>query len=65
MHLPVDPKILDALSTMPEFLKAYEVEGMSPSEFASFGATRATLRQFLAADEELDHIVRDILVPAP
>ena len=28
------------------------------------GATRTTLRQFLGADEELDHIVRDILIPA-
>ncbi|HET7724365.1 MAG TPA: transaldolase, partial [Propionibacteriaceae bacterium] len=36
-----------------------------PSEFLSYGATARTLRQFLGADEELDQIVRDILVPAP
>jgi transaldolase len=63
MHIPVDPKILDALNTMPEFRKAYDVDGLAPSEFADYGATRTTLRQFLAADEELDHIVRDILIP--
>ena len=64
MDIPVEPKILDALLTMPEFVKAYEVDGLAPSEFADYGATRTTLRQFLGADEELDHIVRDILIPA-
>ena len=38
---------------------------MTPAEFDDFGATRKTLRQFLEADEELDQIVRDVLVPAP
>ncbi|MGV8908797.1 MAG: transaldolase family protein [Propionicimonas sp.] len=64
MDIPVDPRIIEALSTMPEFRKAYDVDGMTPAEFASFGATRKTLRQFLGADEELDQIVRDILIPA-
>ena len=64
MDLPVEPKTLDDLATMPEFRKAYEVDGLTPAEFADFGATRRTLRQFLAADEELDGIVRDILIPA-
>ncbi|MDO5698743.1 MAG: transaldolase family protein [Dermatophilus congolensis] len=65
MDDPVDQKILDGLATMPEFVKAYEVDGMTPEEFDDFGATRTTLRQFLAADEELDGIVRDVLIPAP
>jgi len=64
IDLPVDPKIIEALYTMPEFRKAYDVDGMTPEEFADFGATRKTLRQFLGADEELDQIVRDILIPA-
>ncbi len=64
IDIPVDPRILEALCTMPEFRKAYDVDGMTPAEFASFGATRKTLRQFLGADEELDQIVRDILIPA-
>ncbi len=62
---PVDPKIIQALLTMPEFRKAYEVDGMTPAEFDSYGATRKTLRQFLTADEQLDQIVRDVLIPAP
>ncbi len=63
---PVDPTIIETLlEQMPEFRKAYEVDGMTPAQFDDFGATRKTLRQFLGADEELDHIVRDILIPAP
>ena len=64
MDIPVEARIIEALSTMPEFLRAYNVDGMTPAEFAGFGATRKTLRQFLGADEELDQIVRDILIPA-
>lgn len=64
IDVPVEPRILEALGSMPEFRKAYEVDGLTSDEFAGFGATRATLRQFLAADEELDHLVRDILIPA-
>ncbi len=65
MDLPVAPEILDALKTMPEFLKAYDYDGLANDEFDGYGATRKTLRQFLGADEELDHIVRDVLIPAP
>jgi len=65
MDVPVEPRILNALMTMPEFVKAYEPDGLTPDEFLTYGATARTLRQFLAADEELDQIVRDILVPAP
>jgi transaldolase len=62
---PVDPAIIDALLTIPDFVRAYEVDGMTHAEFDDFGATRTTLRQFLEADEALDQIVRDVIVPAP
>jgi transaldolase len=62
---PVDPAVIDALLTIPDFVRAYEVDGMAPAEFDEFGATRTTLRQFLEADEALDQLVRDVLVPAP
>ena len=65
IDVPVEDGIIEALTTMPEFAKAYHLAGMTPDEFADFGATRKTLRQFLSADEELDQIVRDILIPAP
>jgi len=62
---PVDPVIIDALLTIPDFLRAYEIDGMSHAEFDEFGATRKTLRQFLEADQALDQIVRDVIIPAP
>lgn len=63
MQLGVEPRILEGLSSMPEFVKAYEVDGLTPAEFDGYGATRRTMRQFLGADEELDQIVRDTLIP--
>jgi transaldolase len=40
MDIPVEPRILDALSTMPEFVKAYEPDGLTPaSSCRTFGAT--------------------------
>lgn len=63
---PVDPRIISTLlEKVPEFRRAYEPDGMTIDEFADFGATRRTLRQFLEADAALDALVRDILVPAP
>jgi transaldolase len=61
---PVDPKIIETLrDRIPEFVKAYDEEGMTVEEFEHFGPTVRTLRQFLTADEQLDQIVRDILIP--
>ncbi len=64
IDIPVDDDIIRVLSEkVPEFRRAYEVDGLSIEEFDSFGATRRTLRQFLEADAELDALVRDLLVP--
>lgn len=66
MHLPVDPQIVASLyDALPDFRRAYDPDGMTPAQFDDFGATRKTLRQFLGADEELDQLVRNVLVPAP
>ncbi len=62
---PVSPYYLEQLSRIPDFLRAYEEDGMSIEEFEDFGPTRKTLRQFLEADADLDRLVRDIIVPAP
>jgi len=62
---PVDPAIVDELTRrLPEFTRAYQPDGMTPEEFADFGATRRTLRQFLDANTQLEALVRDVLVPA-
>ena len=61
---PVDAEHLDALKKIPEFMRAYDPDGMTIKEFDTFGATRRTLRQFLQADADLDTLVRDIITPA-
>lgn len=63
---PVAPHVVEALyAALPEFRAAYDPDGMAPAEFDAFGATRRTLRQFLAANNELEALVRDVLVPNP
>lgn len=42
--VPAD--VIDRLRTMPEFVRAYEPDGMAEEEFVSFGATQRTLSQF-------------------
>jgi transaldolase len=65
IDVPVDPAIITTLrEKVPEFSRAYDEDGLAIAEFDTFGATVRTLRQFLEADEKLDQIVRDVLVPA-
>jgi len=53
-NLPLEPRIdcpvrkdvIDRLCAMPEFVRAYEPDGMQPEEFISYGATQRTLTQF-------------------
>jgi transaldolase len=66
MENPVDPKIVDELyKRFPDFRRAYTEGGLTPEEFDTFGATRRTLRQFIAACADLDAIVRDVMIPNP
>jgi transaldolase len=63
---PVDPKIVGELSRkFREFERAYNENGISIDEFDSFGPTRRTLRQFIAACHDLDGLMRDFMVPNP
>ena len=43
---PIPPDVIDRLRTMPEFVRAYEPDGMAEEEFVGFGATQRTLSQF-------------------
>lgn len=64
LDVPVAPEIMKTLLSIPEFCRAYEPDGIPVEEFENFGACRRTLRQFLAADADLDALVRDVLMPA-
>lgn len=43
--VPAD--VIERLETMPEFVRAYEPDGMAPAEFISYGLTQRTLGQFI------------------
>ena len=61
--VPVDPHVIEVLrERVPEFVKAYDEDGLAVADFERFGATVKTLTQFLEADAELDAVVRDVLV---
>jgi len=66
MDHPVDARIVGELAgKFADFRRAYEEDGLRVEEFDSFGATRRTLRQFIAACHDLDAVVRDFLLPNP
>jgi len=43
-EVPAD--VIERLSQMPEFVRAYDLDGMTPSEFITYGVTQKTLAQF-------------------
>jgi transaldolase len=50
---------------LPDFRRAYEPDGLSVDEFDQFGATRRTLRGFIASYQDLVADVRDAMLPNP
>lgn len=63
---PVESRIVEQLNRkFKDFRRATEEDGLRIDEFDAFPATRRTLRQFMAACNDLDGIVRDILIPNP
>ena len=63
---PVDPAIVENLyRRFPDFRRAYDADGLRVDEFDEFPPTRRTLRQFLAACDELSSLVREIMIPNP
>jgi transaldolase len=62
----VAPAILHDLQRhFPDFIRAYEPDGLTTDEFDSFGPSARTLRAFIASYHELLHLVTDALVPNP
>jgi len=63
---PVDDEIIATLARkFPDFRRAYEPDGMTVEEFASFGASVRTLRGFIEAVHELNGVIRDFMLPNP
>jgi len=66
MDDPVDPAVLAELQArFPDFVRAYEPNGLAPDDFDTFGPSARTLRAFVGSYHELLHQVMDALVPNP
>ena len=50
---PVPADVVERLCQMPEFVRAYEPDGMKPEEFITFGASQRTISQFIEAGWKL------------
>ncbi len=66
MDDPVDQAIVDELAAhFPDFVGAYEPDGLRIDEFDAFPPTVRTLRAFVASYHDLLHAVSEALLPNP
>ncbi len=66
MDDPVDPAILAELQArFPDFVRAYEPDGLREHEFDTYGPTVRTLRTFISSYHDLLHLVTDAVLPDP
>ena len=56
---PVDPAHLEELRRLPDFVHAYEPDGLGLDEFDAWGPTRKTLRTFIGSYHDLLHLVTE------
>ncbi len=57
--------VAELAAKVPDFVCAYEPDGLSVDEFDDFGATRRTLRGFIGSYQELVATIRDFMLPDP
>ena len=63
---PVEPWIVDELlARFPDFVRAYEPDGIGIADFDTFGPTVRTLRAFIASYHDLLHAVTEAVLPNP
>lgn len=66
MDEPVEPRYVQELAArFPDFVRAFEPEGLTIEEFDGFPPTVRTLRAFIASYHDLLHHVSDALLPNP
>ena len=66
MDDPVPPEHLDAMRRqLPDFVRAFEPDGLSVDDFDTWAPTVRTLRAFIASYHELLHLVTDAMLPNP
>ncbi|HYL40505.1 MAG TPA: hypothetical protein VET90_04285, partial [Candidatus Binatus sp.] len=57
--------IADLAARIPDFVRAYEPDGLRVAEFDTYGATVRTLRGFVRSYHDLVAAVRDVMLPDP
>ena len=53
INVGVPHEVIERLSQMPDFVRAYEPDGMKPAEFITYGVTQRTLSQFIESGWKL------------
>jgi transaldolase len=53
---PVSDEVIRRLQKMPDFVRAYEPDGMAPAEFMGFGLSQRTLGQFIESWKQLESL---------
>ncbi len=63
---PVSEEIIKELQhRFPDFIRAYEPDGLSVEEYDTFGPSVRTLRAFISAYHDLMSLIRDFMLPNP
>jgi transaldolase len=63
---PVDGRFLDELRAgFPDFVRAWEPDGLSVAEFDTYPPSVRTLRTFIGSYHELLHLVNEAILPNP
>lgn len=66
MSNPVDPAVIDELyRQFPDFRRAYDPDGLTNTEFDTFGPTVRTLRSFIVSYRDLQATIREYMLPDP
>ena len=59
---PVEEKYIRMLCQIPDFVKAYEPDGLKPEEFEHYGAFLATMKQFLGGYDSLVQLIGGYMI---
>ena len=66
IKLMLNPRhIAELLGRLADFRRAFESDGLTIAEFNAYGATVRTLRQFIRANDDLEAMIYDRVLPDP
>ena len=59
---PIPQEYMDELLTVDEFHKSFDVDGMKPEEFTSYGGFRDTISGFIKGYDDLCQLIRGYMI---